>query len=572
MNKILLLIIILGYYSALAQTPSSFYENRNTQISYFSKEACNTSDVSSVQQFLQKQLNSNLVLTHTAKNEFSTVYTFTQFKNGIEVYHGFAKVILDNNSRSMMVIYVLFADIPESTSTKTNVCWYYNNNEWVIAIKKIVRNYEGNSLNEIILDENNTIISSKDLTLRSHPLDTTIRVRVFNPDPLTSAHKTYIAPYLDYNDSNVFELNAERVWKNVTCRFYNDSFFLSNKYLLPFKNNMVTSFDPVRRHDSIFDYTRHQHEFEDVMVFYHINMYQNYLNSLGFNIGFQPTLYDAHGQPSDNSMFMPGVGLIFGTGGIDDAEDAEVIIHEYSHSLRENASPSTNTGFERQSLEEGFMDYLSTSYKMSIDSFGWKKWAYWDGNNPAQGWNGRSVASPKIYPQELNGDIYQNGEIWSSAMMRIFLKLGKPITDRLAIQTFYYLTNNLSMTQAAWLVIKADSALYNGIHSDTIQSTFAETHILPWFTGINPVLKNYDQIKLINSLNFMEGKGDLLVCLPSEEKGIYTITNNLQQVIAIKIFYSNSFSLPSGSIKTPGVYYLTVSTSTYTVTRKLIIE
>jgi hypothetical protein len=570
-KKLFFISLLFAFQGIKAQQVSVFYETRPARISYFPMEACNTGSTEDMKLFLEKQLNCSLRLSHTSVNKYARTYAFDQVKNSIEVYQGFAKVIIDNNSHSFLVCYDIYSGLPDRTILKPGACWFYHNNDWVLATKIVQHNAEENSLDEIITDENNFIISRKDLALRGQPSDTTIRVHVFNPDPLTSAHKTYGAPYMDYNDSDVAVLNAERKWQTVTCTYLNDTFWLSNKYLVPFKNDLNTSFDPVYRLNDTFDYTRHQHQFEDVMVMYHITTYQDYINGLGFDtLGYRPTPYDAHGQSSDNSMFLPGVGLIYGTGGIDDAEDAEVITHEYTHSLREYASPSTDAGLERQSIEEALCDYMSTSYKMAIDSFGWKKWAYWDGNYG--NWNGRDMASPKIYPQALTGNIYQNSEIFSSALMRIYFKLGKNITDRLTLQTLYYLVNNLTMQQTALLFIKADTTLYSGIHTDMIWRTFAETHLLPWMTGITKAANINADIKLLNSLNFMEGKGNLSVYLPKQEQGTYTVTNNLNQSVIKENFSGDNFNLANGIIKSPGVYYLIITTASYSVTRKFIIQ
>ncbi len=573
-NKIIFLFLIVSFNTVFSQHSNSFYAYRTSQVQYFSKEVCNTYDPNALMHFLQNTLNCELKLDATSKNPFSTTFAFSQTKNGIPVYHGSIKVILDNNNPNIMVSSVLFNGLPETKSNIADICWFYNVDRWVMAKKAIVLNRDAGTLDEIITDLNGNLILKTDLALRKSAIDTTVRVKVFNPDPLTSAHKTYGAPYMDYNDSNVAELNAERVWKNVTCVFESDTFWLRNNYLVPFKFSSTVSYDPVFKvNDTVFDYTRNQHEFEDVMVFYHITTFQNYLNGLGYDtLGYRPMNYDAHGQKTDNSMFLPGYGLIYGTGGIDDAEDAPTIIHEYAHSLREFASPSTNNGFERQAIEEGMMDYFATSYKMGIDSFGWRKFGYWDGNNPPA-YSGRSVASDKIYPQGLTGNLYSNSEIWSSALMRVHLKLGKLITDKLCIQSLYYLGENLSMPQTALLIIKADSAIYGGIHTETIWRTFAETHILPWYNGINNAsTSSPNPILLINSVNFMQGKGDLIVTCAEEINGTYTITNNLGQMVLSNNFIGNSFTLPVGSIKTSGIYYLNITTPNWNGVKKLIIQ
>ncbi len=571
--KLSLLILLLISVFGSAQI-SMFYENRKANFSYFQTTNINLKLPESIQQFLEEQFRCSLHLVKKSGNQFTTTYTYSQYQNNIEIYQGFVKAIFDNNANEFLVISDVFKGVPELTTTIHNACWYFHKNEWVLTTKRVEINKEEITLNEIIRDPNNTIIAQKDLALRGQAKDSTIRVRVFNPDPLTSAHRTYFAPYLDYNDSDVAVLNTQRVWKNIQCKFDNDTFWLSNQYVTPLKFDPVKSYNPVFRKDTLFDYTRHQHEFEDVMVFYHITKFQEHINAMGYDtLGFRPIPCDAHAYTQDQSQYLPGLGLVFGTGGIDDAEDAEIITHEYTHSLREFASPLTNNGSERQALEEGLCDYLSTSYKMAIDSFGWRKWAYWDGNNPSQNWTGRNMASLKMYPQALTSDLWLNGEIWSSALMRIYLKLGRTTTDKLMLHTLYYLSNNLSMTQTALLFIKADTALFNGIHTDTIWNTFAETHILPWKTGINtpPICTKQDEpLKCINTLAFAEGKASLTIVLPLFEDGTYYITNSLGQEITASTFQGDNLILVPAVIKSPGVYYLSIKTPTSTKIIKLI--
>ena len=67
----------------------------------------------------------------------------------------------------------------------------------------------------------------------------------------------------------------------------------------------------------------------------------------------------------DQSVFIGNSGnsyLLFGEGGVDDAEDADVIIHEYAHAISYAASPETNSGTERRGLDEGLGDYFAAIY------------------------------------------------------------------------------------------------------------------------------------------------------------------------------------------------------------------
>jgi hypothetical protein len=46
-------------------------------------------------------------------------------------------------------------------------------------------------------------------------------------------------------------------------------------------------------------------------------------------------------------------------GGVDDAEDAEVIVHEYGHSVQDRQVTGFGTSLEAGSIGEGFSDYLA---------------------------------------------------------------------------------------------------------------------------------------------------------------------------------------------------------------------
>jgi hypothetical protein len=84
-----------------------------------------------------------------------------------------------------------------------------------------------------------------------------------------------------------------------------------------------------------FDYHRNQDEFEQVMAYYWITESQNYIQRLGFGAGLFPGVNDEPQRVrinqwgADNSFFTDKKDeLRFGKGGVDDAEDAEVILHE----------------------------------------------------------------------------------------------------------------------------------------------------------------------------------------------------------------------------------------------------
>ena len=114
-----------------------------------------------------------------------------------------------------------------------------------------------------------------------------------------------------------------------------------------------------------FIFTRDQQGFESVMVYFHIDRNQRYIQSLGFNnVNNRQIQADPHGFPGmDNSHYMPnpmGAGsLAFGEGGVDDAEDADIILHEYGHAIQDNQTNGKYlTASEARAMGEGIWRLL----------------------------------------------------------------------------------------------------------------------------------------------------------------------------------------------------------------------
>ena len=66
----------------------------------------------------------------------------------------------------------------------------------------------------------------------------------------------------------------------------------------------------------------------------------------------------------DNSFYRNGtkkLTITFGKGGVDDAEDAEVVVHEYGHAVQDDQVPGFGSSLEAGSIGEAFGDYLAVS-------------------------------------------------------------------------------------------------------------------------------------------------------------------------------------------------------------------
>ncbi len=203
---------------------------------------------------------------------------------------------------------------------------------------------------------------------------------------------------------------------------------------------------------------------------------------LGFSdINLEAIEADPHGSYDDNSFYSPyGNFFVFGEGGVDDAEDASVIWHEYAHAIQNHLSiVSFTAGGETFSLLEGAADYWAGSYRRRLNSFDWPQLYLWDaGIKSAAGdttfWAGRRCDLDWHYPEDyyLYDGTHQGGQIWSSALMNIWTDLGADITDALFLQSHYYWSERPGFVEAAESFIQADRDLYDGIHLPQITYWF----------------------------------------------------------------------------------------------------
>ena len=183
------------------------------------------------------------------------------------------------------------------------------------------------------------------------------------------------------------------------------------------------------------------------------------------NIQNLPIEIDPHGlNGADNSYYLPGPNRIaFGDGGVDDAEDVDVILHEYGHAIQFGQVPGWGGG-EEGAMGEGFGDYWAGSFSISISEFRWY-WVFnWDGHNPF--WSGRILNSTKHYPEDMTGQIHTDGEIWSAGLMDCLRDagVGRAVMDNLVLEHHFMIGSSATMAEAAAAIIDADINLFDGAH------------------------------------------------------------------------------------------------------------
>lgn len=316
---------------------------------------------------------------------------------------------------------------------------------------------------------------------------------IWTPDPLTSAEMTYDSPgFKDSSDYDSPQLNAQRFTvplKGLTLR--------NGRYQLEGPHVNVEDWDSpyipeVSETDSTaFNYTRSQSGFEDVMLYFFIDSSQRYMQSLGFfDIQNLPIWADPHGvDGEDNAFFSPSLNrLSFGEGGVDDAEDADVILHEYGHAIQWGIvygwGGSTN-GNEEGQIGEGFGDYWAGSYSRAINNTFSRNFVFtWDaGFNGVRGtiWPGRPLNFSQSYPEGgVSGqEVHDAGRYWSGVLMLIYDDIGREACDKIVLQSHYYLGTFATMRDNAVAVLQADRDLYGGVHIPQIALRFAQRNFLP---------------------------------------------------------------------------------------------
>ncbi len=156
---------------------------------------------------------------------------------------------------------------------------------------------------------------------------------------------------------------------------------------------------------------------------------------------------------------------------MDDAEDADVIIHELGHGLHDWLANGVSNG---DGLSEGTGDYFANSYTRHLELLTPSDpeyfWVFkWDGHNPC--WQGRVTNYGGTYPS--GSAPHTRGQHWSTAMMKIWDEVGGQETDVLMIEGLAMTNSGTQQPAAAQAVLQAAFDLgYSIAHRQFIFDTF----------------------------------------------------------------------------------------------------
>lgn len=287
--------------------------------------------------------------------------------------------------------------------------------------------------------------------------------RVFVPNPIVTLDRDDLLDKTD-KDQDIFK-NA---YRTVVLKDLEPGGYLKGPYV-----DTTNTPNPAMCSNLDFRCMREDDRFEEVMAYYHIHGVQSYIQSLGFNndkgILNRPIKVNAHGGTDDQSYYDPSPGkkdITYGDGGVDDGEDAEIIIHEYGHAIQDAIIPGFGQKSEGGAMGEGFADYLAGSFFYSFKKNKSRKVkiAEWD----AKGYEGgpqeylRRLDSDKLYPDDMSGEVHDDGEIWSACLWKVRKLLGRKKADTVILESHFYLSQYSDFRDGADAIIMAEYNLYGG--------------------------------------------------------------------------------------------------------------
>ena len=308
---------------------------------------------------------------------------------------------------------------------------------------------------------------------------------VFNPNPVATSPGGSYAGLADNKDADSAALTAQRV--QVTLPDLDGSGFLRGTYAIV----VTETGNPAYETDCTFDYTRHDDRFEQVMAYYWVNVSQAYSRSLGFTAGSgvwreinadqQRVRINQWGADNSFATTHPKDEMRFGKGGVDDAEDGEVILHELGHQIHYSQSSTFFSSTEARGISEGFGDYWAATVS---------EWAAGVQPDPEciAEWDSVSyTAGPVhclrrldrnlVYPTDITGAVHRDGQIWSHSLWNLRDAIGAEHADTAILRAQFDWTGT-DMPELAQRIVDAVDDLYGAGEAALAEAAFAERGIL----------------------------------------------------------------------------------------------
>ncbi|TWP50147.1 bacillolysin [Lentzea tibetensis] len=295
--------------------------------------------------------------------------------------------------------------------------------------------------------------------------------KVFSPNPVATLQNEGL---VDANDAD--SAVPATAYKSVKLSDLDGSGYLKGKYaqLLGAKSKLAYS------KTNAFNYTRNNDFFEQVVAYHAVTESQRYVQGLGFtNVNNEAQDITTIGYADDNSFYDPSKDKItFGTGGVDDAEDAEVVWHELGHAIQDAQVPGFGSGTESGSIGEGFGDWwaliMSSAVQQDTATTPLACIADWDAVSytTARPHCLRRTDTETKY-SERTGEVHHDGQIWSRALFDVFKKFGRDKSAKIVLEAQFSYSPNTSFSAAAKATVETARKLYGDADATTVKTAFA---------------------------------------------------------------------------------------------------
>jgi hypothetical protein len=325
------------------------------------------------------------------------------------------------------------------------------------------------------------LLAGAALAAKPDPGASTGTGRVFFPNPVASLQDQSLT---DQKDADYAALQP--AYQMVSLTNLDGSGYLNGDWA-----NITSSTGPLAYSpDNTFVYGRDDDRFEQVMAYYWVTEAQKYIQSLGFGVTRRPINMESQDVRInqlgiDNSYSWDKKDLLrFGKGGVDDAEDAEVILHEYGHAMMDSqVTPfGFGTSVEAGSIGEGFADYWAVTVSNVIAPTpdpacvaDWDSVSYTSSVPHCL----RRVDGELHYPEDLNGSVHHDGQIWSRALWDIRGELGHVKADTIILEAQFDFAPDTTMLAAAQATLDTAGRLYGKKAAKVVQAAFEARGILP---------------------------------------------------------------------------------------------
>jgi Zn-dependent metalloprotease len=308
------------------------------------------------------------------------------------------------------------------------------------------------------------------------------KAKVFDPNPIVT--NGGFAGLRDKHDRATRRLNSLRIPVKLQ-RLTNHQNCTVGKFVrVTVKNKKAC-----HKHRRFSGVTRDKDSFEALMAYHHIDRTQAYVQSLEVGpINNRSQRVRVNQFKDDNSFFDPIDHQIrYGRGGVDDAEDGDVIVHEYGHALQDDQVADFGATDSAGTVGEGFGDYVAammssrspgTDNENDVCIFEWDSTSY-----APPGTCDRRADDPRTLSQAQNAcrfEIHCVGQVWSSALWKLRTQLGtdvqgRSVMDRVVLYSNFLLVRTASFQQAGQALLGADAALYpagpgHGAHENALRA------------------------------------------------------------------------------------------------------